>query len=325
MTATSSMATQNAKTGGSHEVLTAFTPAIPQIILDTTFLEPDEASTPTTNKRSWDEGFADEIKKRIQCMAADESSETEASDPSDHDSDHDLNKCFPAEQRLEGSNNNNHAPAESATKPIFSADLLAKAFAGITLSKPESESEKPSAPTPQPQPQPSQLSKSSPSNPFYRSDMTLALAAQNIAAYFREAVDWLNFWHISTPAATLVEISRKPSSTLNRIFAHLAWTAEFLRLRREGWDLRRLPDQFFEDVLPLVMVTCGKLEKLGMWKGCAVMMHGAWRDAEEVGEMLGTVREARRVEGREKWARGLGLKGDEVWEKSMNRERRKSM
>ena len=123
--------------------------------------------------------------------------------------------------------------------------------------------------------------------------MTLAIAAQNIAAYFREAADWLTFWHISTSASVLVDMSYKPTSTPNRIFCHLRWTAEFLRFGRVGWDLRCLPDNFFEDVLPLIVVTCGKLEKLGELKGCERMMIGAWKDAEEVGEMLATVRNVR--------------------------------
>jgi hypothetical protein len=130
--------------------------------------------------------------------------------------------------------------------------------------------------------------------------MTIAIAAQNIAAYFREAADWLTFWHISTCASALVDMSHKLTSTLNLIFNHLKWTAEFLRLGRAGWDLRCLPDNFFEDVLPLIMVTCGKLEKLGEWKGCGGMMIGAWRDAEEVGEMLATVRNVRVRDDRKK-------------------------
>jgi hypothetical protein len=54
-----------------------------------------------------------------------------------------------------------------------------------------------------------------------------------------------------------------------------------------------LPDNFFEDVLPLIMVTCGKLEKLGELKGCEGMMNKAWKDAEELGEILATVRNVR--------------------------------
>jgi hypothetical protein len=46
------------------------------------------------------------------------------------------------------------------------------------------------------------------------------------------------------------------------------------------------------------MVTCGKLEKLGEWKGCRGMMIGAWKDAEEVGEMLATVRNVRARDGK---------------------------
>lgn len=167
---------------------------------------------------------------------------------------------------------------------------------------------------PQNQQSPKAKAKPSPSNPFYRPDMTLALAAKTIVAYFREATDWLNFWHISAPATMLVDMSRKPASTLNRIFNHFAWTAEFLRFPRKDWDLRYLPDNFFEDVLSLIMVTCGKLEKLADWKGCQVMMGKAWRDAEEIGEMLGNVKDAREREGKEKGARGLGLQGGGSWD-----------
>ena len=46
------------------------------------------------------------------------------------------------------------------------------------------------------------------------------------------------------------------------------------------------------------MVTCGKLEKLGEWRECEGMMAGAWRDAEEVGEMLATVRNVRARDGK---------------------------
>lgn len=173
-------------------------------------------------------------------------------------------------------------------------EVLASALSGIDISK----AEKPSATAPKPQHQTPSNTKARPSNPFYRSDMTLAIAAQNIAAYFREAADWLTFWHISTSASVLVDMSYKPTSTPNRIFCHLRWTVEFLRFGRVGWDLRCLPDNFFEDVLPLIMVTCGKLEKLAEWKGCGGMMIGAWKDAEEVGEMLATVRNVRVRDGK---------------------------
>jgi hypothetical protein len=192
------------------------------------------------------------------------------------------------------------APTNLGISTGTSDEVLASALSGITISRTKA----PTAETPAPQNQPPPNAKPSPANPFYRSDMTLALAVQNIVAYFREAADWLNFWHISTSAPMLLDISRKPASIFNRIFNHLMWTAEFLRFRREGWDLRHLPDNFFEDVLPLIMVTCGKLEKLGEWKGCEDMMSRAWRDAEEVGEMLATVRNVRVREGKEKWTRG---------------------
>jgi hypothetical protein len=181
------------------------------------------------------------------------------------------------------------APTTLANSPDTGDEVLARGLSSITISVTKA----PTAETQAPQSQPPPNAKPSPSNPFYRADMTLALAAQNIVAYFREAADWLNFWYISTSAPMIIDISRKPASTLNRIFNHLMWTAEFLRFRREGWDLRHLPDNFFEDVLPLVMVTCGKLEKLGERKGCEGMMSRAWRDAEEAGEMLVTVRNVR--------------------------------
>ena len=73
---------------------------------------------------------------------------------------------------------------------------------------------------------------------------------------------------------------------------------------RAGWDLRCLPDNFFEDVLPLIMVTCGKLEKLGELKGCGEMMIRAWKDAEEVGEMLATVWNVRARDGKEAMREG---------------------
>jgi hypothetical protein len=192
-----------------------------------------------------------------------------------------------------------HVPTSTGT----SDEILASALPRINITKAKA----PATVTPAPQYQTPPDAKPSPSNPFYRSEMTLGHAARNIVAYFREAADWLTFWHISTSSPILLDMSRKPASTLNQIFNHLAWTAEFLRLQRQGWDLRRLPDNFFEDVLPLIMVTCGKLEKLGEWKGCEGMMHRAWRHAEEVGEMLATLRIVRVRDGKEKWARDLGL------------------
>jgi hypothetical protein len=181
------------------------------------------------------------------------------------------------------------APTTLASPAATTEEVLASALSGIDISK----AERPAIPAPKPQTQPPSKTKVRPSNPFYRSDMTLAIAAHNVAAYFREAADWLTFWHISTSASMLVDMSYKPTSTLNLIFNHLRWTAEFLRFGRVGWDLRCLPDNFFEDMLPLIMVSCGKLEKLGEWKGCGRMMIGAWKDAEEVGEMLATVRNVR--------------------------------
>lgn len=188
---------------------------------------------------------------------------------------------------------------------ISNDELLSNALSDITISEPKPEN---LTRTPAPQPEKrSQAStvhpKPSRSNPFYRPDMTSAIAAQNIAAYFREAVSWLVHYHMSTPASTLVDLSRKPSSILNRIFANIHHTAEFLRFRRKGWDLRLWPDNFFEDVLPLVMITCGKLEKLGEWKGCERMMARAWKGAEEVGEVLVAVRNERMLLGRETWER----------------------
>lgn len=180
-------------------------------------------------------------------------------------------------------------PTAPTTTTTTTDEVPVTTLSGINISK----TEKPDTTASKPQHQPPPEAKPIPSNPFYRPDMTLAIAAQNIVSYFREAVDWFNFWHISTSAAMLVDMSHKPTSTLSRIFWHLGWTAEFLRFGREGWDLRRLPENFFEDVLPLIMVTCGKLEKLGELKGCGRMMIGAWKDAEEVGEMLATVRNVR--------------------------------
>lgn len=187
------------------------------------------------------------------------------------------------------------APTTFTTPTATADEALASALSGVDLSK----AERHSATTPKPQTQPASNTKPSPQNPFYHPDMTLVIAAQNIHAYFLEAADWLTFWHISISASVLVDMSHKPTSTLNRVFWHLKWTAEFLRLRRAGWDLRRLPDNFFEDVLPLIMASCGKLEKLAEWKGCGGMMIGAWKDAEEVGEMLATVRNVRVRDGRE--------------------------
>ncbi|KAM0707436.1 hypothetical protein Q7P35_004081 [Cladosporium inversicolor] len=173
------------------------------------------------------------------------------------------------------------------TTPTSTTDeALASALSSITIFK----AEKASTAAPNPQPQPPSNNKPSPRNPFYRPDMTLTIAAQNIHAYFLEATDWLTFWHISFSALMLIDLSQKPTSTLSRIFCHLGWTAEFLRFGRAGWDLRRLPGDFFEDVLPLIMISCWKLEKLAEWKGCGGMMIGAWKDAEEVGETLATVR-----------------------------------
>ena len=204
-------------------------------------------------------------------------------------------------------------PTRLAASATTSDKALANALRGITISKADTTA----TTIPELRTQLPTVVKPSPANPFYRSDMTLGLAAQNIVAYFREAADWLNFWHISTSASVLLEMSRKSASIINRIFTHLVWTAEFLRLRRTGWDLRHLPDNFFEDVLPLIMVTCGKLEKLGAWKGCEGMMSKAWRDAEEIREMLVTVKEARVREGKERWARGLGLQEGEAWDKGL--------
>lgn len=193
------------------------------------------------------------------------------------------------------------------TKGSISTDeLLSNALSDINISKSNEEKTADTITTPNPQKQshPSpEHSKPSRTNPFYRHDMTLALSAQNIAAYFHEAVSWLVHYHISTPASTLADLWHKPSSILNRIFANIHHTAEFLRFGRNGWDLRLWPDDFFEDVLPLVMITCGKLEKLGEWKGCERMMARAWKGAEEIGEGLVAVRNERMLLGRETWER----------------------
>lgn len=193
---------------------------------------------------------------------------------------------------------------------ISNDELSSNALSDITISKPNPGKAVSATPSPYPTANPHKQSepsleqpKPSRSNPFYRHEMTLALAAQNIAAYFREAVSWLVHYHISTPASTLVDLSHKPSSILNRIFSNIHHTAEFLRFRRKGWDLRLWPDNFFEDVLPLIMITCGKLEKLGEWKGCERMMAKAWGDAEEVGEGLVAIRDARVLMGKETWER----------------------
>ncbi|GAB7329278.1 hypothetical protein MBLNU13_g01084t1 [Cladosporium sp. NU13] len=196
-------------------------------------------------------------------------------------------------------------PTAPTTTTATTDEGLASALPDIDIFK----GERPNTTAPKPPHQPPPGANSIPTNPFYRPDMTLAIAAQNIVAYFREAADWLNFWHISTSASTLVDMSHKPTSTLRRIFRHLRWTAGFLRFGHAGWDLRCLPDNFFQDVLPLIMVTCGKLEKLGELKGCEGMMNQAWKDAEEAGEMLATVWNLRARDDKE------GIREDGIWDK----------
>ncbi|KAM0699300.1 hypothetical protein Q7P36_001347 [Cladosporium allicinum] len=92
----------------------------------------------------------------------------------------------------------------------------------------------------------------SPSNPFYQDEMTLAWAATNIVAYFREASEMLSDWHTTQDPSTIVASTLKKTSTLNRMWANIEWTLEFLALGREGFCLLQLPDDFFAHVLPLV-------------------------------------------------------------------------
>jgi hypothetical protein len=77
------------------------------------------------------------------------------------------------------------APTTLASPAATTEEVLASALSGIDISK----AERPAIPAPKPQTQPPSKTKVRPSNPFYRSDMTLAIAAHNVAAYFREAAD----------------------------------------------------------------------------------------------------------------------------------------
>lgn len=92
----------------------------------------------------------------------------------------------------------------------------------------------------------------SPDNPFYKNNMSLAWAATNIVTYFDEAGKTLLDWHTTQDPSTIVASTLKKTSTLNRMWANIEWTLEFLALGREGFDLLELPDDFFAHVLPLV-------------------------------------------------------------------------
>lgn len=138
----------------------------------------------------------------------------------------------------------------------------------------------------------------SPTNPFYRDDMTLAWAATNIATYFRVASDTLSHWHTTQDPSIIVASSLKKSSDLNHIFANIQWTLEFLAVGREGFCLLNLPDEFFGDVLPLVESTVEWLKRVSQLKGCGPAMRKGWVDALRVKEGLLVLRAAREAQGK---------------------------
>ena len=134
---------------------------------------------------------------------------------------------------------------------------LTAAFESDSASETASASQQSPPPTPKPViPTPEQQQRRreviqalhkyhSATNPFYRDDMTLAWAATNIATSFREASDSLSHWHMTQDPSIIVASSLKKSSDLNRIFATIQWTLEFLAVGREGFCLLQLPDDFF--------------------------------------------------------------------------------
>lgn len=312
---------------GSRKVASVLPAALSEQPATTSTLEPNHAAP----KGSWNESFADELAIRVKKMTPTEvaalKKEVKHIVPHPVKTDEDALHVGVSDLRLTADSDQIHQKDLTSTSSAHSVsndELLANALSKVKLSG--SEVATPGAPTainnststtapkmnPTSNSQPREKPKPSPDNPFYASNMTFAIAASNIVAYYHEASSWLAHWHETTPADTLVEISRKPTSTLNRIFKNLLWTWEFLLFKRAGWNLLHLPDQFFEDVLPLVDVTMQKVGWMEEWKGCALMMGKALRDVEGTREMLFIIRDARVKEGKDSWARSLGPKGRQV-------------
>lgn len=282
-------------------------------------------------KGSWNESFADELAIRVKKMTPTEvvalKKEVKHIVPhpvkTDEDALHigvsDLRLSAESDQILQKdltstssahSVSNEELPANALSKVKLSGSDVATAGAPTAIKNSTSTTAPNMKPTSNSQPR--EKPKPSLDNPSYASNMTFAIAAGNIVAYYHEASSWLAHWHETSPADTLVEISRKPTSTLNRIFKNLLWTWEFLLFKHAHWNLLHLPDQFFEDVLPLVDVTMQKVGWMEEWKGCALIMGKALRDVEGTREMLLIIRAARVKEGKDRWARSLGPKGSQV-------------
>lgn len=150
-------------------------------------------------------------------------------------------------------------------------------------------------------------------NPFHNDRMTLSIAAKNIVAYFTEAQKWLTYWLNTVSPSELAEISHlRVESNVSQICAHFVWTAEFLEGGREGWTITRLPDEFFQDVMPLVGMVESLLEVLAGWEGCEGFMGRALGDVRRVKELLEGIRGRRVEEGKAKWL--AGEKGEKGWE-----------
>jgi hypothetical protein len=144
-------------------------------------------------------------------------------------------------------------------------------------------------------------SSHSPNNPFYQDKMTLAWAATNIVTYFNEASELLSHWHITLEPSTIVESSLKKTSTFNRMWANVDWTLEFLVLGREGFDLLRLPDNFYAHVLPLIENTTARLTRISQLKGCGPMVWKFCTAVVRVKKILLWLKATRVAQGKFDW------------------------
>jgi hypothetical protein len=138
----------------------------------------------------------------------------------------------------------------------------------------------------------------SPNNPFYQDKMTLAWAATNIVAYFREASEMLSDWHTTQDPSTIVASTLKKTSTLNRMWANIEWTLEFLVLGREGFCLLQLPDDFFAHVLPLVEDTIYWLKRIRQLNNCGLVVGRFLTGAREIQDGLLRLQTSRVAQGK---------------------------
>jgi uncharacterized protein YjbI with pentapeptide repeats len=141
-------------------------------------------------------------------------------------------------------------------------------------------------------------------NPFYHKKMTLAWAATNIVTYFNEASELLSDWHMTQEPSTIVASSLKKTSTINRMWANVEWTLEFLVLGREGFNLLHLPDDFYAHMLPLIENTIARLTRVSQLKGCGPVVWKFRNIAARVEKVLLGLKAARGAQGKINWVWG---------------------